>query len=99
VLDRVDYVLLMSVNPGYGGQKFIRGTLEKIRELKELRTRYNRNYRIEVDGGVGAENTADLARAGADILVAGTSVFQTADAAEAFRKLQRIAHEALTQKV
>jgi len=99
VLDQVDFVLVMSVNPGFGGQKFIPGSLDKIRELKELRARYNWRYRIEVDGGVGAENAADLARAGADILIAGTSVFHTADAAEAVRKLQRIAQEALTQKV
>jgi ribulose-phosphate 3-epimerase len=99
VLGQVDFVLVMSVNPGFGGQKFIPGSLDKIRELKELRARHNWRYRIEVDGGVGAENAADLARAGADILIAGTSVFHTGDAAEAVRKLQRIAQEALTQKV
>jgi ribulose-phosphate 3-epimerase len=99
VLDRADLVLVMSVNPGYGGQKFIPGSLDKIRELKELRARYNWSYQIEVDGGVDESNAAALARAGADILVAGTSVFRTPDAAEAVRKLQRVAQDALTQKV
>jgi ribulose-phosphate 3-epimerase len=99
VLEKVDFVLVMSVNPGFGGQKFIPAALDKIGELKELRARYNYAYRIEVDGGVGPENVAALARAGADILIAGTSVFRTPDAGEAVRRLQRVAQEALTQKV
>ncbi len=99
VLDKVDYVLLMSVNPGFGGQSFIPQTLEKIRQLKELRERYNHTFRIEVDGGVEVHNAADLARAGAEILVAGTAVFHTPDPAEAVRKLQHQASEAFAQKV
>ena len=89
VLGKVDHILVMSVNPGFGGQKFIPGALGKIRELKRIRESYNRAFRIEVDGGVGPENVADLVRAGAEILVAGTSIFHTPDAAEAVRAMKR----------
>jgi ribulose-phosphate 3-epimerase len=99
VLNRVDTVLVMSVNPGFGGQSFIPGTYAKIRELKELRSRYNYAFRIEVDGGVGLENAAELVRAGADTLVAGTSIFHTPDPGAAFQKMRDLAHDALTQKV
>jgi ribulose-phosphate 3-epimerase len=99
VLGSVDFVLVMSVNPGFGGQKFIPGALRKIRELAELRERHGLAYRIEVDGGIAASNAAEVARAGADILVAGTSVFHTPDAAEAVRQLRQIAGSALAQKV
>lgn len=99
VLDQVSQVLVMSVNPGYGGQQFIPHSLEKIRQLRDLRARFNYGYRIEVDGGVGLENTAELVRAGAEILVAGTSVFHTPDPAEAVRRLQHIATEAVAEKV
>jgi len=99
VLDKVDYVLLMSVNPGFGGQKFIPGTLEKIRKLRELRARYNHGFRIEVDGGLGPDNVAEVARAGAEILVAGSSIFHTPDPAQAVRQMRQLASEALAQKV
>jgi ribulose-phosphate 3-epimerase len=99
VLPIVDFVLVMSVNPGFGGQKFIPGALEKMRQLRDLRTRYNYAYRIEVDGGIGPENVADVVRAGGEILVLGTSVFRTPDAAEAVRQLKQIASEAIAQKV
>ncbi len=99
VLDKVDHVLVMSVNPGYGGQAFIPGVLEKIRQLKAIRARYNHGFRIEVDGGIGPENVAQLVRAGAEILVAGTSIFHTADPAAAVRQMRHLASEALTQKV
>jgi ribulose-phosphate 3-epimerase len=99
VLPVVDFVLVMSVNPGFGGQKFIAGSLEKLRQLKELRSRYNLNYRIEVDGGLDLDNVADAVRAGAEIIVAGTSVFRTPDPAEAVRKMRQVASEALAQKV
>ncbi len=98
VLGQMDYVLVMSVNPGFGGQKFIPGALEKIRQLKQLRERYNHAFRIEVDGGVGPDNVSDLARAGAQILVAGTSIFHTRDAAEAVRSMKQLACGALAQK-
>ncbi|MCL4523339.1 MAG: ribulose-phosphate 3-epimerase [Acidobacteria bacterium] len=99
VLPVVDFVLVMSVNPGFGGQKFIPGSLDKLRQLKELRSRYNWTYRIEVDGGMDLQNVSDAVRAGAEIIVAGTSVFRTPDAAEAVRRLRQVASEALAQKV
>jgi ribulose-phosphate 3-epimerase len=99
VLGKVDHVLVMSVNPGFGGQKFIPAALGKIRELKRIRESYNQAFRIEVDGGVGPENVVDLVRAGAEILVAGTSVFHTPDVAEAVRTLKQTADAALSQKV
>jgi len=99
VLGKVDYVLIMSVNPGFGGQAFIPGTLEKIRQLKEMRARYNHTFRIEVDGGIGPENVVALVRAGAEILVAGTSVFHTASPADAVRRMRHLASGALAQKV
>jgi ribulose-phosphate 3-epimerase len=99
VLPVVDFVLVMSVNPGFGGQNFISGSLEKLRQLKEHRSRYNYGYRIEVDGGLCLENVANAVRAGAEIIVAGTSVFHTEDPAEAVRRLRQVASEALAQKV
>ena len=99
VLDKVDYVLVMSVNPGFGGQKFISETVGKIRQLKELRARYNDGFRIEVDGGIGPENVSEVVRAGAELLVAGTSIFHTPDPAEAVRRLKHLASKALAQKV
>ena len=99
VLDKVETVLVMSVNPGFGGQKFIPGSIEKIRQLNQWRARYNGGFRIGVDGGVDAENAAELAQAGANTFVAGTSIFQTADAAGAVRQMRRLATEALSQRV
>ena len=99
VLDKADHVLVMSVNPGFGGQKFIPGALGKIRDLKRIRESYNHTFRIEVDGGVGPENVADLVRAGAEILVAGTSIFHTPDASEAVRAMKQAAEGALAQRV
>jgi ribulose-phosphate 3-epimerase len=99
VLGKMDYVLVMSVNPGFGGQKFIPGALGKIRELKRIRESYNYAFRIEVDGGVVPDNVVDLVRAGAEILVAGTSVFHTPNAAEAVRNMKQMADNALAQKV
>jgi ribulose-phosphate 3-epimerase len=98
VLDKVDTVLVMSVNPGFGGQQFIPGALGKIRQLKELRKRYNLRFRIEVDGGVGPENIAELAMAGAETFVAGTSVFHTPDPAAAVEQLLNLARGALLQR-
>lgn len=98
VLGRVDHILVMSVNPGFGGQKFIPAVFEKIRELKRIREGYNHLFGIQVDGGVGPDNVADLVRAGAEILVAGTSIFHTPDAAEAVRSLKQMAGEALAQR-
>lgn len=98
VLGSVDFVLVMSVNPGFGGQKFIPGALDKIRQLRSIRERENQSFRIEVDGGVGLENVTDLVRAGAEILVAGTSIFHTPDPAEAVRAMEQMAGGALAQR-
>lgn len=99
VLGNVDTVLVMSVNPGFGGQKFIPGAVEKIRQLDQWRSRYNGSFRIEVDGGVDLENAADLAQAGVNTLVAGTSIFRTPDAAAATRQMRKLATQALSQRV
>ncbi len=99
VLGEVDVVLVMSVNPGFGGQKFLPGSLGKMRRLRELREREGHKYRIQVDGGVGMDTVAEIVRAGGEILVAGTSVFHTPDPAEAIRKLRQSGAEALAQRV
>lgn len=75
ILEYVDLVLIMSVNPGFGGQKFIKNSLEKIRLLKELRSENNFKYVIEVDGGIDQYNIKDVCNAGAELIVAGSSVF------------------------
>jgi len=98
VLDKVDTILVMTVNPGFGGQKFIPNSYEKIRQLNQIRARYNASFRIEVDGGVEPENTAALAQAGANTFVAGTSIVHTADPAAATRQLKKLATQALSQK-
>jgi len=87
VLDLVHHVLVMSVNPGFGGQKFIRNSLNKIRSLSHLREERGLNFRIEVDGGVGMDTVEDIVRAGADLLVAGNAVFGRGDAKQNARKL------------
>jgi ribulose-phosphate 3-epimerase len=75
IIPDADYILLMSVNPGFGGQKFIESTYRRLQELSELKAKMNPNLLIEVDGGVDATNAAMLAQAGANILVAGSAVF------------------------
>jgi ribulose-phosphate 3-epimerase len=99
VLDKLDTVLVMSVNPGFGGQKFIPNSLEKIRQLNQWRARYNASFRIEVDGGVDLGNAGELAQAGANTFVAGTSIFHTPDPAAATRQIRKLATEALSQRV
>ena len=79
VLDELDYIVLMSVNPGFGGQKFIPAVLDKIRALKEFLHDQERDLPIEVDGGVNLETIGEVVRAGADILVAGSAIFGTQD--------------------
>jgi ribulose-phosphate 3-epimerase len=79
VLDLADYVLVMSVNPGFGAQKFIPATMHKMRKLAELRVERGYSYRIEVDGGIAPDTVGDVVRAGAEILVAGNAVFGKGD--------------------
>jgi len=86
------------VNPGFGGQTFLPGAVEKIAQLSRAKSGYTRQFRIEVDGGIGADTVPTVVRAGAEILVAGTSIFHTADPAAAMRELQRLASEAVMQR-
>jgi len=83
ILEISDLVILMSVNPGFGGQKFIYQTLPKIRQLREMITVRNLSTQISIDGGVGLQNAEAILQAGADILIAGTSVFKADDPAAA----------------
>ena len=99
VLDIVDYVLVMSVNPGFGGQKFIPGAVHKIRRLAALRELQRLNYRIEVDGGIAMDTVGDVVRAGAEILVAGNAVFGKGDPKSNAQKLLKAATEATLQRV
>jgi len=99
VLSIVDYVLVMSVNPGFGGQKFIAGTLGKVRRLAEIRSERGHSYRIEIDGGVGLETVNDIVRAGAEILVAGNAVFGKGDPKQNAQMLLDAARSASLQRV
>jgi len=99
VLDLVDYVLVMSVNPGFGGQKFIPGTLHKVRRLAEIRSQRGLAFRIEVDGGVALDTVSDVVRAGAEILVAGNAVFGSGDPRKNTEALLKAATEAALMKV
>jgi len=88
VLDKLDLVLIMSVNPGFGGQQFIPGTLEKIRQARVLIDRSGRDVRLQVDGGVKVDNIAQIARAGADTFVAGSAIFGAPDYAAAIARMR-----------
>jgi ribulose-phosphate 3-epimerase len=88
VLQYTDFVLLMSVNPGFGGQKFVSGSIAKLRRLRQMILEQGLNVRIEIDGGVDENNAADVVEAGAEILVAGTAIFGKDDPAAAVKKLK-----------
>lgn len=89
VLSQVEYVLVMSVNPGFAGQAFIASTFDKIRALAALRKEQKLNFLIEVDGGVKLDNIEELATAGADIFVAGSAIFGTDNYATTIREMKR----------
>ena len=89
VLDKVDMVLLMSVNPGFGGQKFIPHTLDKLREARQIIDASGRDIRLEVDGGVKVDNIRDIAAAGADTFVAGSAIFGRDDYAEVIADMKQ----------
>lgn len=93
ILEEIDLVCLMSVNPGFGGQKFIYSTLQKVRTLREEIDRRNLSTKIEIDGGVGLQNAEELLKAGADVLVAGSAVFKTADPIRTIEQFKRIGQE------
>jgi ribulose-phosphate 3-epimerase len=96
VLDLVDFVLLMSVNPGFGGQKMIPAVLNKASQLRALREQRGLKFAIEIDGGITLDNVGEAARAGVDWIVAGISVFGQPDPAAAFGALTRAAREAVS---
>ena len=91
VIDEVDYVLVMSVNPGFGGQQFIPSCLDKLRRLRALIRGRGERARVEIDGGIGPGNAAEVAAAGAEILVAGSAVFGAPDPGAAVQALARAA--------
>ncbi len=88
VLDKVDMVLLMSVNPGFGGQKFIPGTLDKLRQARQIIDNSGYDIRLEIDGGVGIGNIREIAEAGADTFVAGSAIFNTDDYAATIAQMR-----------
>ena len=88
VMDKIDMVLLMSVNPGFGGQKFIPGTLDKLREARALIDASGRDIRLEIDGGVNVNNIREIAAAGAHTFVAGSAIFNAPDYQEVIAKMR-----------
>ena len=98
VLDEIarkcHHILLMSVNPGYGGQKFISASFEKVRKLKSLIDSQGLSVKIEIDGGMGPENTEEAVQSGVDIVVAGSAIFHSKSPKDTFHQMQRIAEGA-----
>ncbi len=90
ILADIDLVLIMSVNPGFGGQSFIEGTVEKVRELEQIKREKNLDFAIEIDGGVTLDNAAMLAEAGVEIAVAGSAVFKASDVVGTVKKFKEI---------
>ncbi|WP_373083466.1 ribulose-phosphate 3-epimerase [Zhongshania sp.] len=88
VMDKLDMILLMSVNPGFGGQSFIPSTIDKIKEVRALIDASGRNIRLEVDGGISAKNIAEIAAAGADTFVAGSAIFNGGDYTDTIDKMR-----------
>tara|TARA_B100001027_G_scaffold213596_1_gene184515 strand:- start:50 stop:715 length:666 start_codon:yes stop_codon:yes gene_type:complete len=89
ILEKIDFILIMSVNPGYGGQKFIKNSLEKIKKCKEMIDKLGSNVEIEVDGGIGVKNIKSISDAGANIFVAGSAIFKTESYKEAISKMKQ----------
>jgi ribulose-phosphate 3-epimerase len=88
VLDELDLVLLMSVNPGFGGQSFIPSALDKLRTVRQMIDRSGKNIRLEIDGGVKTENIGEIAAAGADTFVAGSAIFNSPDYAKTISQMR-----------
>ena len=99
VLDIADYVLIMSVNPGFGGQRFIGNALRKVRQLDALRRERGLPLPIEIDGGVSLDNVAEVVRAGVNWVVAGSTIFHSSDPEATVRALQKAAREAMSVRV
>jgi ribulose-phosphate 3-epimerase len=91
IISYVDYVLVMSVNPGFGGQKFIAGSTDKVRRLRDMIRGRGLSARIEIDGGIGPENVGEVVAAGVEMIVAGSSIFAQPDPAGAVGQLRRAA--------
>src|SRR5258708_23813977 len=98
VLDMVHHVLVMSVNPGFGAQKFIPASLDKVRKLATMRTARRANFRIEIDGGMADDTIVEAVRAGVEILVAGNAVFGQGNPRENTQRLLKLATEATLQR-
>jgi len=99
VIEVVDFVLIMTVNPGFGGQTFIPYTLRKVRQLAQARHERGLDFRIEVDGGLTPDNVAEAVRAGADWIVAGSSVFHSSHPAQTVEQMRRLANEATLSRI
>jgi len=99
VIEIVDYVLVMSVNPGFGGQEFIPNSLKKIRSLDRVRRERRLDFAIEIDGGVSHDNVESIVQAGCNWLVAGSHVFRSADPAATVKQMQHLADHAMAVKV
>ena len=95
ILPKCHYILIMSVNPGFGGQKFISTSLEKVRKLKALIDSKGLEVKIEIDGGMGPENTREAVESGVDMVVAGSAIFGSKNPQETFHQMQRAADEGL----
>lgn len=93
ILPYLDMVLIMSVNPGFGGQKFIDFSIDKIRELREMANRVNPSLDIEVDGGITLGNIKSVVRAGANVIVAGSSIYKSADPAKTILSMRKLAEK------
>jgi ribulose-phosphate 3-epimerase len=94
VLDVADYVLIMSVNPGFAAQRFIANSLRKVRQLDRRRKELGLQFAIEIDGGITLDNIGDVVRAGCDWIVAGSSIYDSADPATTVARMQQVAHDA-----
>lgn len=99
VLEVADFILLMSVNPGFGGQQFIPRTLDKVRALARKRSELGLQFAIEIDGGVDLENLSEVVRAGVDWVVAGAAIFLSPDPEATVTEMRRIAREAIGVRV
>jgi ribulose-phosphate 3-epimerase len=91
VLPDLDMVLVMSVNPGFGGQSFIESSIDKIRVIREMADRVNPDLDIEVDGGITTENISRIVKAGANVIVAGSSIYKSENPTETIRKMKELA--------
>ncbi len=89
ILDEVDFILVMTVNPGFGGQKFIPAAFKKVAELDQMRKEHGLSFQIEIDGGIKVENIAEVSRAGVDWFVAGSAIFNSKDYAGTIRQMRQ----------